>query len=90
MRFVRRARMKSHSHIEHFQIYPGRVTSITAFGAFVQVEHVQKKWEGLVHISQLRREGRVTTVSEVVTRGQKVKVRKAARAILRNFFVSQE
>lgn len=44
------------------------------FGCFVQMEGLRKRWEGLVHISQLRSEGRVTNVSEVVSRGDKVKV----------------
>ncbi|KAK3108191.1 hypothetical protein FSP39_002888 [Pinctada imbricata] len=56
-------------------IYNGRVTTIMQFGCFVQLEGIRKKWEGLVHISQLRREGRVINVSDVVSRGQKVKVK---------------
>jgi len=56
-------------------IYEGKVTSILPFGCFVQLEGLRKRWEGLVHISQLRREGRVTTVSDVVNRGQKVKAK---------------
>lgn len=44
------------------------------FGCFVLMEGLRKKWEGLVHISQLRAEGRVTNVAEVVNRGDKVKV----------------
>jgi hypothetical protein len=35
----------------------------------------RRKVEGLVHISQLRREGRVKNVEEVVLRGQAVKVK---------------
>ncbi|XP_014680531.1 PREDICTED: ATP-dependent RNA helicase DHX8-like [Priapulus caudatus] len=35
----------------------------------------QRRCEGLVHVSQLRREGRVTDVSDVVARGQRVKVK---------------
>lgn len=57
------------------QIYSGKVTNIMQFGCFVQLEGLRKRWEGLVHISQLRREGRVTSVSDVVQRGQKVKVK---------------
>lgn len=45
------------------------------FGCFVQLEGLRKKWEGLVHVSQLRSEGRVSSVSDVVQRGQKVKVK---------------
>ncbi|ESN96360.1 hypothetical protein HELRODRAFT_189215 [Helobdella robusta] len=57
------------------KIYSGRVTSITTFGCFVQLEGLKKRWEGLVHLSHLRREGRVSNVSEVVHRGQEVKVK---------------
>lgn len=57
------------------KIFSGRVTSILAFGAIVQLEGLQKRWEGLVHISQLRREGRVASVTDVVQRNQKVHVK---------------
>jgi ATP-dependent RNA helicase DHX8/PRP22 len=57
------------------QVYNGKVTNVVAFGCFVQLEGIRKRWEGLVHISQLRKEGRVTETSEVVQRGQKVKVK---------------
>ncbi|KAF4532358.1 hypothetical protein B566_EDAN003662 [Ephemera danica] len=58
------------------KIYSGKVANIVTFGCFVQLEGFQRRrWEGLVHISQLRREGRVTDVSDVVQRGQKVKVK---------------
>ena len=36
---------------------------------------LRKRWEGLVHISQLRAEGRVTNVSDVVSRGNNVRVK---------------
>ena len=45
------------------------------FGCFVQLEGVRGRHEGLVHVSQLRREGRVKEVSDVVSRGQRVKVK---------------
>ncbi|XP_076349561.1 ATP-dependent RNA helicase pea [Tachypleus tridentatus] len=57
------------------EIYSGKVTNIMQFGCFVQLEGLRKRWEGLVHISQLRREGRVTNVGDVVQRGQRVKVK---------------
>ncbi|KAG6448697.1 hypothetical protein O3G_MSEX005619 [Manduca sexta] len=57
------------------KIYNGRVANIVPFGCFVQIEGVKKRWEGLVHISQLRSEGRVTNVSDVVNRGDKVKIK---------------
>lgn len=57
------------------QIYSGRVANIVPFGCFVQIMGLKKRWEGLVHISQLRAEGRVTDVTEVVSRNQNVKVK---------------
>ncbi|XP_050310785.1 ATP-dependent RNA helicase DHX8 [Anthonomus grandis grandis] len=57
------------------KIYNGKVANIVPFGCFVQIEGLRRRWEGLVHISQLRAEGRVTQVSEVVSRGNKVKVK---------------
>lgn len=57
------------------KIYSGRVANIVPFGCFVQLLGLKKRWEGLVHISQLRSEGRVTDVLEVVSRGANVKVK---------------
>lgn len=57
------------------RIYTGRVANIVAFGCFVQVVTEKKRWEGLVHISQLRAEGRVTDVTEVVQKNATVKVK---------------
>ena len=62
-------------------IYDGKVTSIMQFGCFVQLENLVggrgrlRHHDGLVHISQLRREGRVANVSDVVGRGERVKVK---------------
>ncbi|KAG7207928.1 hypothetical protein KM043_009517 [Ampulex compressa] len=57
------------------KIYTGKVANIVPFGCFVQLEGLKRRWEGLVHISQLRREGRVASASDVVSRGQKVLVK---------------
>uniref|UniRef100_A0A8C7YXA9 ATP-dependent RNA helicase DHX8 n=1 Tax=Oryzias sinensis TaxID=183150 RepID=A0A8C7YXA9_9TELE len=56
-------------------IYNGKITSIMQFGCFVQLEGLRSRWEGLVHISELRREGRVANVADVVSKGQRVKVK---------------
>ncbi|XP_075950220.1 ATP-dependent RNA helicase DHX8 isoform X2 [Anarhichas minor] len=56
-------------------IYNGKITSIMQFGCFVQLEGLRKRWEGLVHISELRREGRVANVADVVSKGQRVKIK---------------
>lgn len=57
------------------KIYSGKVANLAPFGCFVQLFGLRKRWEGLVHISQLRAEGRVTEVNEVVNRGNSVKVK---------------
>ncbi|XP_057293129.1 ATP-dependent RNA helicase DHX8-like isoform X3 [Hydractinia symbiolongicarpus] len=57
------------------KIYDGKVTNIMNFGCFVQLFGIRERQEGLVHISQLRREGRVNDVNDVVAKGQNVKVK---------------
>ncbi|XP_052861874.1 ATP-dependent RNA helicase DHX8 [Anopheles cruzii] len=57
------------------KIYEGRVVNIVAFGCFVQLVGFRRKKEGLVHISQLSTEGRVNLVTDVVNRGDDVKVK---------------
>ncbi|XP_043198767.1 ATP-dependent RNA helicase DHX8-like [Amphibalanus amphitrite] len=57
------------------KIYNGKVSNIMNFGCFVAIEGIKRRLEGLVHISQLRREGRVADCNEVVSRGQAVKVK---------------
>ena len=56
-------------------ILNGKVSNIMQFGCFVQLEGLRRRFEGLVHISQLRSEGRVNDVNEVVQRGQRIKVK---------------
>jgi len=68
-------RVVDKDEVEQFRIYSGKVQNITNFGCFVQLLGFRRKVEGLVHISQLRREGRVTSVEEVVARGDTVKVK---------------
>jgi len=55
-------------------ILDAQVVSITTFGAFVALDGYDNK-QGLVHISQLSREGRVETVEEVLSQDQKVKIK---------------
>ena len=57
------------------KIYDGKIANIMDFGAFVQLEGVEGRREGLVHVSALSGEGRVINPRTVVERGQKVKVR---------------
>lgn len=78
-RDVDRSRSKSVEELsvepEMGKIYAGKVANIVPFGCFVQLEGLKRRWEGLVHISQLRREGRVANAGDVVSRGQKVLVK---------------
>jgi len=55
------------------KVYTGKVLNIVEFGCFVQLDAFRQS-QGLVHISQLRQKGRVTSVSDVVSRGDKVQV----------------
>ncbi|XP_015121377.1 ATP-dependent RNA helicase DHX8 [Diachasma alloeum] len=57
------------------KVYTGKVANVVQFGCFVQLEGLRRRSEGLVHISQLRREGRVASASDVVSKGQKVYVK---------------
>ncbi|KAJ2475208.1 DEAH-box ATP-dependent RNA helicase prp22, partial [Coemansia sp. RSA 2131] len=57
------------------QIYDGRVTNLKDFGAFVALEGVQGRVEGLVHVSAIQRRVRVENPREVLDRGQRVKVK---------------
>lgn len=70
-----RKRVEIRDDPELGKIYDGKVANIVSFGCFVQLFGLRKKWEGLVHISQLRSEGRVSDVNEVVSRGSMVKVK---------------
>ena len=57
--------------VEAGEIYTGRVTKTTAFGAFVEIKPGR---EGLVHISKLARH-RVEKVEDVIKEGETIKVR---------------
>ena len=61
--------------LEQLKIYRGKVQNIKIFGCFVQLLGFRSKVLGLVHISQLRREGKVANVEEVVARGDTVWVK---------------
>eukprot|EP01130_Rhizamoeba_saxonica_P002533 TRINITY_DN1231_c0_g1_i1.p1 TRINITY_DN1231_c0_g1~~TRINITY_DN1231_c0_g1_i1.p1 ORF type:complete len:1213 (+),score=370.17 TRINITY_DN1231_c0_g1_i1:438-4076(+) len=56
------------------KVYDGRVSSIKHFGAFVRLEGVKGRRDGLVHISELT-DGRVNMVEDVVRIGMKVKIK---------------
>jgi len=57
--------------IEVGDIYTGRVVKTTNFGAFVELK---KGTDGLIHISQLGKKGRIDKVEDVVNRGDTVTV----------------
>lgn len=61
------------------KIYDGRVTGIKDFGAFVSLQGIRitkdRRTDGLVHISALHQGARVNHPSEIVQRGQSVKVK---------------
>ncbi|WWC68922.1 uncharacterized protein I206_102858 [Kwoniella pini CBS 10737] len=57
-----------------YKIYNGSVSNVRDFGAFVSLEGVQGRTEGLVHVSSIIN-GRATSATEFVKRGQRVKVK---------------
>ena len=56
-------------------IYKGRVVSLKDFGAFVELESVWPRRQGLVHISQIVSGRRLDAPNEVLEKGQMVYVR---------------
>ncbi len=58
--------------IEVNQIYRGRVANVADFGCFVALTDFREKKEGLVHVSQVSKEGRIKSAADVVKRGQDV------------------
>ncbi|KAF2754379.1 ATP-dependent RNA helicase DHX8 [Pseudovirgaria hyperparasitica] len=58
-----------------FKIYNGTVTGLKDFGAFVNVLGVKGRVDGLVHVSQMIDGARVNHPSDIVSRGQEVKVK---------------
>ncbi|KAG8908894.1 DEAH-box ATP-dependent RNA helicase prp22 [Tulasnella sp. 408] len=58
-----------------YKIYDGKVSNIKDFGAFVQLEGVQGRAEGMVHVSNIQQGGRVNSVGDLLSRNQPVKVK---------------
>lgn len=58
-----------------FKVYDGHVTGIKDFGAFVNLHGIKGKVDGLVHVSALVEGQRVNHPSDLLTRGQNVKVK---------------
>ncbi|CAP95939.1 DEAH-box ATP-dependent RNA helicase prp22 [Penicillium rubens] len=61
-----------------FKIYDGTVTGVKDFGAFVNLKGVRGKVDGLVHVSAMQEGARVNHPSDLVSRGQPVKVKVAS------------
>ncbi|PWN39059.1 P-loop containing nucleoside triphosphate hydrolase protein [Ceraceosorus guamensis] len=57
-----------------YKIYSGKVSGMKDFGAFVSLEGVQGRHEGMVHIGSIGG-SRLTHPSEALSRGQPVKVK---------------
>ncbi|KAM0325863.1 hypothetical protein ACHAQA_007166 [Verticillium albo-atrum] len=56
------------------KVYPGRVTGVKDFGAFVNLQGIRGKSDGLVHVSQIAEE-RVNHPSDLLSRDQQVWVK---------------
>ncbi|KAL4788697.1 P-loop containing nucleoside triphosphate hydrolase protein [Aspergillus varians] len=58
-----------------YKVYDGQVTGVKDFGAFVNLPGVKGKVDGLVHVSAMQEGARVNHPSDLVSRGQPVKVK---------------
>lgn len=58
-----------------YKVYDGHVTGMKDFGAFVNIHGVKGKVDGLVHVSALVDGQRVNHPSDILVRGQPVKVK---------------
>jgi len=67
--------MELDDHPVIYKVYDGRVTGVKDFGAFVNLQGVKGKVDGLVHVSAMLEGARVNHPSDLVSRGQPVKVK---------------
>ncbi|KAJ1960025.1 DEAH-box ATP-dependent RNA helicase prp22 [Dipsacomyces acuminosporus] len=58
-----------------YKVYNGRVSNLKDFGAFVALEGVKSRTEGMVHVSAIQKGVRLGNPREVLGRGQQVKVK---------------
>ncbi len=58
-----------------YKVYDGAVTGVKDFGAFVNLRGVKGKVDGLVHVSAIQDGARVNHPSDLLSRGQPVKVK---------------
>ena len=58
-----------------FKVYKGTVSGVKPFGAFVSLQGVKGKVDGLVHVSAMQEGARVNDPSDLVSQGQSVRVK---------------
>ncbi|KAF9055976.1 ATP-dependent RNA helicase DHX8 [Panaeolus papilionaceus] len=58
-----------------FKIYDGKVSGIKEFGAFVTLEGVEGRVEGMVHVSNIQVGARANSAADLLSRGMRVKVK---------------
>ena len=58
-----------------YKIYTGRVSSVKEFGAFVTLDGVAGRTEGMVHVSNIQAGARANSASDILSRNQTVKVK---------------
>ncbi|KAF8899102.1 P-loop containing nucleoside triphosphate hydrolase protein [Infundibulicybe gibba] len=58
-----------------FKIYNGKVSGMKDFGAFVTLEGILGRAEGMVHVSNIQTGARANSASDLLSRGQQVKVK---------------
>ncbi|KAG6837310.1 hypothetical protein H0H93_011405 [Arthromyces matolae] len=58
-----------------FKIYNGRVSGVKEFGAFVTLEGVMGRVEGMVHVTNIQSGARANSAADLLSRGQNVKVK---------------
>ncbi|KAI4526136.1 P-loop containing nucleoside triphosphate hydrolase protein [Schizophyllum commune Loenen D] len=63
-----------------FKIYDGKVTGVKDFGAFVQLEGIAGRAEGMVHVSNIQKGVRINSAADLLSRNQPVKVKVMAVA----------
>lgn len=58
-----------------YKIYEGQVSNMRDFGVFVSLEGLRGRFEGMVHIGSIAAGTRVNHPSDLLSRGQRVKVK---------------
>lgn len=58
-----------------YKIYTGRVSSVKDFGAFVTLDGVAGRTEGMIHVSNIQSGARTNSATDLLSRNQAVKVK---------------